>query len=169
MTRASVTPGRLDLGIDDHQNLCLIYDPSSIKKLTCGMVYWLQGAVVGCSRHEMPFLQCHQMASPPAIAPLITKDILEITGVGTLVTKIDEQGGHLHLFVQHHVGIHTVFGDEIITVKYVVNKSQCGEDFALSLKSSDCGKFIGTLAGWDRNNSTMVVDLSAATISRNKN
>jgi hypothetical protein len=57
---------------------------------------------------DVAVMKCHQIASPEAITPVITKDIMNITGVGSVVSKINGQGGHLHLFVKHHVGIHTV-------------------------------------------------------------
>ncbi|EFP90783.1 uncharacterized protein PGTG_16809 [Puccinia graminis f. sp. tritici CRL 75-36-700-3] len=164
MTHSSIPPGRLDLGSDDHRDLRLVYKTSTIPKLTRGKVYWSQGAVVGCSRHEMPFLQCHELECPQENSQSITREIINITGVGTIVAKIDSQGGFLDLFVQHEVGIRTAFGDKVIMVKYVVNKSQCGEGVSLLLKPGQRGQFMGVLAGWDRNNGTMVVDAPPATI-----
>ncbi|KAA1076000.1 hypothetical protein PGT21_031870 [Puccinia graminis f. sp. tritici] len=142
-TASSVPPGLLELGPEDHRNIRLTYSGTSMHQLTNGTVYWLQGTVVGCRRHEMPYLMCNEMALSPEMDPLVDSESIKITGKGTIVAQSDGNQAGFDLIVQHEVGVCTAFGDHVVMVK---------------------GHFQGVLAGWDRHHDMMIVELTEATI-----
>ncbi|POW12185.1 hypothetical protein PSTT_04750 [Puccinia striiformis] len=106
--------------------------------------YVLEGCVVGNRHLEMPFLECEEQTTDEALIGQIREGPPVFKGVGRITSVHRTHGkgsidGHCNLFVKHEVGAYTVFGDEEITVKYVLPDGRGGPKFLEALERGQRG------------------------------
>ncbi|KAI9600449.1 hypothetical protein H4Q26_000232 [Puccinia striiformis f. sp. tritici PST-130] len=192
LTWASIVPGCLNLAPDDHTNVRLHYNSQYIPRLPYGGTYVLEGCVVGNRHLEMPFLECEEQTTDEALIGQIREGPPVFKGVGRITSVHRTHGkgsidGHCNLFVKHEVGAYTVsnelavynsdaltevrgqvFGDEEITVKYVLPDGRGGPKFLEALERGQRGRFEGFFNGWSRKDDTMVVELDDVNVKKSR-
>ncbi|POV95460.1 hypothetical protein PSHT_15656 [Puccinia striiformis] len=167
LTAATLDNGSLDLDPNDHKEVRLFQKSGIISSLVHGNGYWLSGAVLGTREEEMPFLDCELEGNEARAAQFMDSRGTTLRGIGSIARMVHREGdGGLNIYVKHRVEEYTVFGDEIIFVKYNLRDGLLDSNLKVNLKVGQRGDFGGVLAGWSRRDGCLYAELRAAIIER---